>query len=231
MTRLLSLRLLRSLRSFLPFLDLRELEPSELRHEVLPAIATMVMSVPQGIAYALIAGLPPAMGLYAGAIPAIVGSLLRSSRVVIVGPTNAISLIIATSVVAAAEDPVQAAATLALMVGVLQIAAGLSRLDSLVDYISTSVVAGYITGAASLILVGQLPNLTGTEGVGGDIASRLVAWITTLDDANPLALGIGIGSVVGIAALRRVLPKGVPALVIMGGSIALTFGLGLDDSL
>ena len=125
------------------------------------------MSVPQGIAYALIAGLPPAMGLYAGAVPAILGSLLRSSRVVVVGPTNAISLIIATSAVAQMADPITAAATLALMVGALQIAAGVLRLEGLVDYISTAVVTGYITGAASLIGVGQLPNLTGDRGGGG----------------------------------------------------------------
>lgn len=215
----------------LPFLDLRELDRASVRRELLPAIATMVMSVPQGIAYALIAGLPPAMGLYAGAVPAIVGSLLRSSRAVIVGPTNAISLIIATSAVAQMEDPITAAATLALLVGVLQIGAGLLRLDGLVDYISTSVVAGYITGAASLILVGQLPNLTGTEGVGGDIVSRLAHWLATLPDANPIALAIGLGSVVGIVVLRKLLPRGVPALAIMGGSIALTAGMGLDASI
>ena len=89
-----------------------EIKGASLRDEVLAALTVTLMSVPQGVAYALIAGLPPAMGLYAGAVPAIVGSLLRSSRHVVSGPTNALSLLVGTSVAAQFDDPVVAATTL-----------------------------------------------------------------------------------------------------------------------
>ncbi|MCB9687294.1 MAG: SulP family inorganic anion transporter [Alphaproteobacteria bacterium] len=212
----------------LPFLDLRdELNVETLKGEIIPSIAGTLMSIPQGIAYALIAGLPPAMGLYAAALPAIVGSLLRSSRNVIVGPTNAISLVLATSAVSQMENPVLAAATLALIVGVFQMAAGFLRLGGLVDYISTSVVSGYITGAATLILVGQLPNVTGTSISKGHIFGRLAHWIGTLPEADPLSIGLAIGTIVVIYGLRRVLPRGMPALVAMGASIAATWWFDL----
>ena len=126
-----------------------------------------VLTVPQALAYATIAGLPPAMGLYAAAVPAIVGSLFRSSRHVITGPTNALSLLVGAAVATGlGGDPVGVALTLALMVGVMQVAAGVLRLGSLVDYISGPVVLGYITGAGVLIGVGQLHNATGTTGSG-----------------------------------------------------------------
>ncbi len=206
----------------------RRLDLASLRAEVLPSFAGTMMSVPQGIAYALIAGLPPAMGLYAAAVPAIVGSLLRSSKLVVVGPTNAISLVLATSVVARMEDPATAAATLALMVGVLQIAAGRLRLSALVDFISTSVVAGYITGAATLILVGQLPNVTATEPSGGNIFARSWHWILTAADADPISVALAAGTVLGMVSLRSLLPRGVPALLALGVSIAATWWWRLD---
>lgn len=184
-----------------------------LRTEALAGLAVALLSVPQGIAYAMVAGLPPAMGLYAGALPTIVGSLLRSSKLVIVGPTNAVSLVFAASVAASFDDPVAVAATLALMVGVLQIGAGVLRLGALVDFISAAVVTGYITGAATLIAVGQLPNVTGTAATSGDIFTRLFQWATTLPDVRPLSVAVALGTVGFIALLRLRLPRGAPALL------------------
>lgn len=211
-----------------PFLDLAELRPADLRGEIVAALAVTLMSVPQGIAYAMIAGLPPAMGLYAGAVPAVVGSLLRSSRHVVVGPTNALSLIIATSAAAKMDDPAAAAATIALVVGVLQIGAGLLRLGGLVDYISTAVVTGYITGAATLIAVGQLPGVTRTDASSGTIFGRLAGWVSDLPHTHLLSLGIAVGSVVTIIWLRRYLPRGVPALIAMVVSTGSAWVFGLD---
>jgi SulP family sulfate permease len=213
----------------LPFFDLAELDAERLQAELLPALAVGVMSIPQGIAYALIAGLPPAMGLYAATIPTLVGALARSSRLVVIGPTNAVSLVVATSMgLAAAGEPVTAAATLAAMVGLLQIAAGVFRLSALVDYISAAVVAGYITGAATLITVGQLPNLTGTTASGGDIVSRLGSWLLGLVELDPLALGLGASAIGLIYALRTRLPRGFPMLGVLGLATLLSWLLGLD---
>jgi sulfate permease, SulP family len=210
-----------------PWADLRGVDRRTLRREILPAIAVGMLSVPQGLAYAVIAGLPPVMGLYAGALPAVVGSFLRSSRTVIVGPSNAVSLLVATSVISQMADPVAAAGTLALMVGVMQIAAGALRLDALVEYISRSVVTGYITGAATLIVVGQLPNVTGTLPSGGDILSRLGHWLATLPLVDPVAVLVAGLGVAGILVLRRWWPRGLPSLAVIAGSIAASWALDL----
>ena len=103
----------------------------------------------------MIAGLPPAMGLYAAAVPAIVGALFRSSRHVVTGPTNALSLLVGSAVAAQAghtgATPLEVGITLAFMVGLIQFLAGLFHLDAIADYISQPVVRGYITGAAVLL--------------------------------------------------------------------------------
>src|SRR2546429_2117888 len=83
---------------YLPAVDLRDYRASFLARDLSSAIALIFLAVPQGVAYAMIAGLPPAMGLYAACIPAIVGSLLRSSRYVVTGPTNAVSLLVGSVV-------------------------------------------------------------------------------------------------------------------------------------
>jgi len=219
--------LLAYLRPYLPFTDLSEMDGSTLRGDLVAAIAVTVMSVPQGVAYALIAGLPPVMGLYAGALPAIIGSLFRSSRHVVTGPTNSLSLLMATSAAAQFDDPAAAAIALALLVGVFQLGAGLLKLGGLVDYISTAVVTGYITGAGVLIGVGQLPNITQTDSMKGTIVHRLWGWAQGAADADLTSVALGLGTAVAILGIRRIAPKGVGALVAIGGGIVLSWTLDL----
>ncbi len=197
--------------------------------DVRAAVAVTLISVPQGVAYALIAGLPPAMGLYAGALPAIVGALTRSSRLVVTGPSNAVSLLVGTSLAAQAPDPVSAAVTLALLVGIIQVAAGLLRLGAVVDYISSSVVLGYITGAGTLIGMGQLANTTRTKAVGENLFARAWDWVGTVPDAHPLTVGIALGSTAFILLLRRLgAPKGTGAIATIGLGTLAAWALGLD---
>jgi SulP family sulfate permease len=205
---------------------------SNIGPDALAAVATMVLAVPQGLAYATIAGLPPAMGLYASAVPTIIGSLFRSSRHVISGPTNALSLLVGgATAIGLGGDPAAVALTLALMVGVFQAVAGVLRLGALVDFISSSVVLGYITGAGVLIGVGQLHNLTATPKLQGHIWDRVGGWVSTLDQADPLAVGVALGTIVLIVAVRlanRKLPFRVPsaiAAVVAAVTVNLVFGL------
>src|SRR5215510_12649370 len=166
---------------YLSFLDLASYRLSFLRQDFLASVTVTFLDIPQGVAYAIIAGLPPAMGLYAAAVPAIVGALFRSSRHVVTGPTNALSLLVGSAVAAevarGGATPMSVGATLAFMVGVMQFLAGLLRLDALADYISHPVVRGYITGAAVLIAVGQLHNVTGSGGSGENLARTVAAWV------------------------------------------------------
>src|SRR5215831_5596376 len=173
---------------YLSFFDLRSYRLSFLRRDFLASLTVTFLDIPQGVAYAMIAGLPPVMGLYAAAVPAIIGALFRSSRHVVTGPTNALSLLVGSAVAAEAArggaTPIEVGTALAFMVGAMQFLAGLLRLDALADYISHPVVRGYITGAAILIAVGQLPNVTGSSGSSGRLGHMLITWLGDLLHTN-----------------------------------------------
>jgi SulP family sulfate permease len=212
------------------FPDLAQYKPAWIQVDLASALAITFMAVPQGIAYAMIAGLPPATGLFAGAIPTILGSIFRSSNHVVTGPTNALSLLVGTAVAASAtDDPMTAGLILATMVGVFQLSAGLLKLGAIVDYISTAVVAGYITGAGILIGVGQLKNLTGTTGSRGDVYSQISAWIAGLGDVNYWSVGIGVGTAVAILGMRAVSRRIPTAIVVLAIGVVLSWAIGLDQ--
>jgi SulP family sulfate permease len=221
---------------YLSFLDLRYYRPSFLRRDFLASLTVTFLDIPQGVAYAMIAGLPPVMGLYAAAVPAIIGALFRSSRHVVTGPTNALSLLVGSAVAAEAArggaTPMEVGAALACMVGVMQFLAGLLRLDALADYISHPVVRGYITGAAVLIAVGQLPNITGSGGSSGNLVHMVAAWVGDFPHTNPLAVAFALGTVVIVVGSRRVdrrIPGSIIAMVISigAGSILHSYRQGL----
>ena len=220
---------------FLPLLDLRRLRPAALGRDALAALATTFLAIPQGVAYAMSAGLPPVMGLYASVVPTIVGSLFRSSRHVVSGPTNAVSLLVGGAVGALAQDlgaaPAEVAISMALMVGLMQLGAGLLRLGSVVDYISSSVVLGYITGAGVLIGIGQLHNLTGTESVRGDVATRVLAWLAGLEGVNTTALAVAVATAVMVVLLRLLGGRFPGELIALVVATAASIGLGLSDKL
>jgi SulP family sulfate permease len=208
---------------YLPFLDLRSYRLQSLRHDLLASITVTFLDIPQGVAYAMIAGLPPAMGLYAAAIPAIVGALFRSSRHVVTGPTNALSLLVGSAVavgsVQSGISSVEVAVTLAFLVGVMQFLAGMLRLDTMTDYISHPVVRGYITGAAVLIAAGQLSNVTGTTGSSGNLIAILTAWGAGLLRTDPLTVAFAVATLLLVVGLRRI-DRRIPASIIaMVGSI------------
>ena len=171
------------------------------------------------------------MGLWASTFPVIVGALLRSSSHVIAGPTNALSLLVGAGLGAVvADDPVTGAVTLALMVGIAQILAGVLRLGMVVDYVASPVVLGYITGAGGLIAIGQLYNLTGTAGPGGRFWVTVGGWVEHLDETNAVAVVVAGVTVAAILALRRLAPKVPAAIVAVAGAIVAEWALGLHDA-
>lgn len=206
---------------YLAFLDLKDYQLRLLPKDLLAGLTVTFLNIPQGIAYAIIAGLPPVMGLYAAAVPTLVGALFRSSRHVVTGPSNALSLLVGSGVAAAVAhhgaEPMAVGMSLAFMVGILQLGAGLLRLDVLTDYVSAPVVRGYISGAAALIAVGQLHNVTGTVGSRGDLIHMLNAWLTTLPHTQPLAVTFGLATAGGVLILRRIdrrIPDALTVLVV-----------------
>ncbi len=218
------------LRLYLPLLDLRGYGREQLGADVRAALAVTFLCIPQGVAYALIAGLPPAMGLYAAAIPAVFASLFRSSRHVVAGPTNAVSLLVGSAFAAGlSHDPATVAVTLAAMVGVLQLAAGLARLGGLVDYISGAVVQGFITGAAILIGVGQLANATATPQTTGPLPARLWDWVGDLGGADPFSVAIAAGTAGLIVLVKKLAPRAPAAILALGAATGVTMALGAES--
>ncbi len=202
-----------------PFLRWRRLlSRQSVRADVVAAVTGAVLMLPQGVAFASIAGLPPQYGLYAGMVPAIVAALFGSSWHLVSGPTTAASIVL-FSVLSVHAEPgsahyVQLALTLTLMVGVIQLALGLIRLGALVDFISHSVLVGFTAGAAVLIAATQLKHFLGVAVPNEAHAYETLFEIAThAAQANPFALGVG-GATVGAGIwARRFLPR-VPYMLV-----------------
>ena len=145
----------------LPFLGwMRQLSPGDARSDLIAGLSGAVLVLPQGVAYALIAGLPPAHGLYAAIVVAIIAGLFGSSRHMVSGPAAAISMVVfgTVSTLAAPGSPEYLPLVLALtcMVGIIQLSLGLMRMGALVNLISHTVVIGFTAGAGVLIATSQL---------------------------------------------------------------------------
>lgn len=145
----------------LPFLIwLPRVNRKSLRDDLLAALTGAIVVLPQGVAFATIAGMPPEYGLYAGMVPAIIAALFGSSWHLVSGPTTAASVVLFSSLSALAEpgsaEYVRLALTLTLMVGAIQLFMGFARLGTLVNFISHSVIVGFTAGAAVLIATSQI---------------------------------------------------------------------------
>lgn len=170
-----------SLQSLLPFLRwLPSVSRKGVSNDALVGLTGAVLALPQSIAYALIAGLPPEYGLYAAIVPVIIASLWGSSWHLICGPTAAISIVLFTSISPLAkpgsDDFVALILLLSFIAGLFQWLLGLMRFGALVNFVSHSVVLGFTLGAAVVITLGQLPNLLGI-----DIPSQKTALSTLLN--------------------------------------------------
>lgn len=215
------------IRRYLPFLRWwPRVNRDSLRHDLLAGLTGAIVVLPQGVAFATIAGMPPQYGLYAGMIPAIVAALFGSSWHLVSGPTTAASVVLFSTLspyaLPGSADYVALALTLTLMVGVFQLALGMLRLGTLVDFISHTVVVGFITGAAILIFASQIPGFLGLGSSNRwafhDIPVQL---ITHINEVNLYSLAVGVLALAtGIATLRS-FPK-LPYMLaaMLAGSVA-----------
>src|SRR5438046_4623440 len=149
-----------------PFLSWRDrITPLTLRADLLAGLVGALLVLPQAVAFATLAGMPPEYGLYGAMVPAVIGALWGSSSHLVSGPTNATSLMVFATVSALAVPftpaYVQLVLTLCLMIGLLKLALGIARLGALVNFISTTVVVGFTAGAGLLIIAAQLRNFFG----------------------------------------------------------------------
>ncbi len=207
----------------------------DLPADALAGITVAVMLIPQGMAYAMLAGLPPIMGLYASVLPLVAYALFGTSRQLSIGPVAMDSLLVATgaSLVAPVGSPefLTAAILLAGMVGVLQALMGLLRMGFLVNFLSRPVISGFTSAAAIIIGFSQLGHLIGVPlERSNQFHELLVGAASRLGEVHWPTLAVGLGSIAGIVLLRlwdRRLPG---ALIAVFVATALTFSLGLDRS-
>ncbi|MBK9054513.1 MAG: STAS domain-containing protein [Chloroflexi bacterium] len=216
-----------------PVAIFRDYSPNHLRLDMIAGLTVAVVMLPQAIAYALIAELPPQMGLYAAIVASVVGVLWGSSSHLHTGPTNAASLLVlstlTTVAVAGTPEYIAAAGLLAIMVGVARLGMGLARLGVLVNFVADSVVIGFTAGAGVLIGAGQLRHWLRLPGSSSDeFLSILGALLTHLSESHLPSLLIGLGVVVLILFLRRTKPTWPGALIAMVLASLLVATLNLD---
>jgi SulP family sulfate permease len=197
----------------LPFLAWRHRVNREtLRLDLMAGLVAAVMVLPQGVAFATLAGMPPEYGLYGAMLPAIVGALWGSSWHLVSGPTNATSLMVFATVGALAvpftPSYVALVLTLNLMVGLMKLGLGLARLGSLVNFISTAVVIGFTAGAGLLIIGAQLRNFFGIAvPQEASFFLGLRDFIMHVEQTNPAALAVGVFTLFAALAGKRWWPR------------------------
>jgi high affinity sulfate transporter 1 len=223
---------LRWLTQLIPIIDwLPRYQPAWLWPDLIAGVTLAAYAVPVAMAYATLAGLAPEAGLYCYIFSGIAYALFASSRHLSVGPTAAISVMVASVVgTMAAGDPsnyAAIAATTAFMVAAFCLLAWIMRLSSFVNFISESILLGFKAGAALSIASMQLPKLLGVAGGGDNFFERLIIILPQLGNPNGVVIAIGVGSLLLLIAGDRLLP-GRPvalAIVIISTGIISTFGL------
>jgi high affinity sulfate transporter 1 len=211
----------------------RTYERGWLRSDVVAGLVLAAILVPQGMAYAELAGLPPVTGLYT-TVACLVGyALLGPSRVLVLGPDSSVSPLILAAVTpllagGGTDTAIALAGMLALLVGAFEIAMGLAKLGFIADLLSSEIQVGYMNGLAITIIVSQLPKLCGFSVDAEDFIGDVRGFFENIDETHALTLVIGVAVLVVLLGLPRI-TKRVPAVLVavVGATVACAvFGLG-----
>ncbi len=192
---------------YLPILEWsRQYNRTSLTNDMMAAVIVTIMLVPQSLAYALLAGLPPEAGIYASIVPIVLYAIFGSSRVLAVGPVAVVSLLTASAVGQVAETGTAgyaiAALTLAALSGGFLVLLGLLRLGFLANFLSHPVIAGFITASGILIAMSQLKHILGVSAHGHTLPEMLQSLVEHLDQSNLITLGIGVSAIVFLFWVR-----------------------------
>ncbi len=203
-----------------------------LRADGLAALTGAVIVLPQGVAFATLAGLPPEYGLYAAMVPVIIAALFGSSLHLVSGPTNVISIFLFASLSTLAEpfssEYIKLALTIAFLVGVMQLAMGLARMGALVNFISHTVVISFTAGAACLIFAAQLKNFFGMDIQRGlSFLDTLSTFAVKLPGLNLYVTAVGAATLLAGIVTRRRYPKFPYMISAMLAGSAFAFVLNL----
>jgi SulP family sulfate permease len=189
---------------------LEHLSADTLRRDLSAGLTIAFVALPQSMAYALVAGVKPEYGLYAFIVGSIIGALFGSSRHLQTGPTNATSIVVGSTLAAftSQENFMGLVFLLGFLAGFFQLAAGLFRLGNLTQFISRSVVAGFIAGAGCLIITDQLPNLLGIPRYpSSSVVEGFFQVLSHLNLIHPPTLSLGVGTILLVLLINKISPK------------------------
>ncbi len=223
---------------YMPILHwLPKYQLSWLRADIIAGLTVWAVMVPEAMAYAGIAGVPPLVGLYTVPIPLIAYALFGTSRTMVIGPDSATALISAGTVgavVASHSGATQIAeyvaitSALALIVGVVFLVLGLARMGWVANFIPAPVMKGFIQGLVWVTIIGQVPKLFGIGGEHGNFFAQLWAMGPEFASAKPMTTAVGLGSLALLFLIKRFVPKLPSALtaVVIAIALASVFDLG-----
>ncbi|MFT5797883.1 MAG: SulP family sulfate permease [Candidatus Azotimanducaceae bacterium] len=195
----------------------RKYDRLTLTNDLVAAVIVTIMLIPQSLAYALLAGLPPEMGLYASMLPIVLYAIFGTSRALAVGPVAVVSLLTAAAVskvaVPGTSEYIAAAITLAFLSGAILLVLGFLRLGFLANFLSHPVIAGFITASGIIIAASQLKNILGIDASGHNLLEIIVSLFENLDDANWITVIIGVATTTFLFWVRKSL---LPLLINLG---------------
>ncbi|WP_281016695.1 MULTISPECIES: sulfate permease [unclassified Minwuia] len=239
-----------SIARYLPVLDWgRTYSRETLVNDLVAAVIVTIMLIPQSLAYALLAGLPPEAGIYASIAPIVLYALFGTSRVLAVGPVAVVSLMTATAISQVADQGsagyLAAALLLAALSGGILLIMGVFRLGFLANFLSHPVIAGFITASGILIAASQLGHVLGINARGHTLIEIVQSLVTNLNQINPVTVLIGVAATGFLFWVRKHLKRSLLALglgampadiLTKAGPVAavavttlLVWGLGLDS--
>jgi high affinity sulfate transporter 1 len=204
-----------------------------LKFDIIAGLTLAAFAIPDNMAYATLAGLPPEYGLYAGIMAPLAYFIFATSRHASVGPSSSEAIMVATFLAAMViSSPAEYAGIVALtaiLVGVISVAAWLLRLGFLVNLISGPVMKGFLVGTGIVILVSQLPKLLGLSGAPSSFFQKIIFILQNIPETNLYALALGIGALLLFFALEHKFPRLPGSLVVVVLSIILVWLAGLEE--
>ena len=209
----------------------RTYQPRWLGKDLVAGIVLSALLVPQGMAYAELAGLPPITGLYTTVVCLLAYAMFGPSPYLVLGPDSSLGPMIAAAILplAAGDDAyaIALAGMMALLVGGIGIGAGIARLGFIADLLSNPVRVGYLAGLAVTIFVSQLPKLFGFSIDGDSFTQEIIAFLESIDQTNLYALGVGLLTLIIILGLKRIRPTwpGILIGVIVAIAVTMIFDL------
>ena len=206
---------------------------SWLRPDIIAGLTVWALLVPEAMAYATLAGVPPEAGLYAALPPLVLYAVFGTSRHLTVGPSSAVAVMVAATVAPLAggdgERYVALAAAMAVLVGVILIVAGIARLGFVSEFMAKPVLTGFIIGLALVIGAGQADKLFGIDAEGDDFFAVIWDIIVNLGDTHLETLLVGAGCLVLLFGLKRFVPRAPAALITVALSIIAVALFDLDN--